>query len=526
MLNIPQLEQRILEGMDAARVPGLAIAVIQGDEIIYKRGFGVTSVETMQPITPETLFRVGSISKPITATIITNHLDKRFFSLDTPVNQYVPDIRIGTQGAEQHITLRTLLSHTAGVHNDLFYEPSIHPGIVNELRNEEIEQAPGLAYRYSNVGISLAIQIFIKGIKNQLADNSGSFLTDELLLRTFRTPTAEFTFDPLKAMTYSLALPHILNHENQVIVMRPFVDNSAMHACGFVMSSIIGLANFAIMHLNEGKFKNNQILKPETIAEMHRPHVDRLTADNVGYGLGFRSYDYKGVRLVGHNGAISKYGGWLWLCPAERVGVVMLVNRAPQFWAHGTAIVQGIFDEMLDLQSTPIPKQPSQGVAPNSERGIKEFIHYTGDFLGHEDGLVQLRVENDVLQVSHNLKEWKPLYPIRESVFASEDRKISVGFINEDMLYFKGNLCKRFTYDPQADFDMRWTAGRYLHDIDMLRFRRDNAGAVLVWSQDDQQEYPCLMVGENLLASSIGTFDFAKKLLFQNAFQFKWHPLE
>lgn len=162
MLNVQALEQDIQKHMQTAHVPGLALAIVQDREVIYSRGFGLTSVEDGGlPVTPQTLFRIGSITKSMTTTAIMRLVESGQLELDRPVREYVPWLTFSEEDAAERITLRRLLSHSAGL-------PTSHtpfgrrtPGGLEEYVREDVPQypfvaPPGKLYSYSNPGIRIA----------------------------------------------------------------------------------------------------------------------------------------------------------------------------------------------------------------------------------------------------------------------------------------------------------------------------------------------------------------------------------
>src|SRR5581483_7052762 len=115
MLHIYSLERQIQDLMQTAHVPGLALAIVKNQEILYARGFGVTSVEDSgMPVTPQTLFRIGSVTKPLTGTMIMRLVDEGKLELDSPVRAYLPWFTLSEPGAAERVTLRMLLCHMSG----------------------------------------------------------------------------------------------------------------------------------------------------------------------------------------------------------------------------------------------------------------------------------------------------------------------------------------------------------------------------------------------------------------------------
>src|SRR6266566_8965899 len=106
MLNFYKLEQRIEQGMQKGHVPGLALAIVKDQEVIYARGFGVTSIEDGGvPVTPQTLFRIGSTTKPMTGTAILRLVEAGKLDLDRPVKKYIDWLTLSEEDAADRVTL-------------------------------------------------------------------------------------------------------------------------------------------------------------------------------------------------------------------------------------------------------------------------------------------------------------------------------------------------------------------------------------------------------------------------------------
>lgn len=115
------------------------------------------------------------------------------------------------------------------------------------------------------------------------------------------------TFDTTIAMTYPLAQAHDLSKDKVLRVRHSFADNVAGYPAGFAMSTVLDLANFAIIQLNQGSFEDLQILSPDPLRLMHTIQADLYTVKGTGYGITFFTEQYKGMRLVWHDGGISSY---------------------------------------------------------------------------------------------------------------------------------------------------------------------------------------------------------------------------
>ena len=146
MLDLRSLEGQVESAIAAARIPGLALGVVQGERVVYARGFGVTCVEPHgQPVTADTLFRIGSVTKPLTGTVIMRLVDAGKLDLDTPVREYVPWFRVSDAKEVRKITPRLLLSHTSGLPHD--HKPSgpRDDGALERRIREEVPRYPLVA---------------------------------------------------------------------------------------------------------------------------------------------------------------------------------------------------------------------------------------------------------------------------------------------------------------------------------------------------------------------------------------------
>ena len=353
MLDLPKLEARIAQEMAAGQVPGLALAIVQGQEVRYAGGFGVTSVEEGGlPVTPQTLFRIGSVTKPLTGTMLMRLVESGKPDLDCPISEYLPWLTLGEAGARERptganggrITLRMLLSHTSGLPTDAEHFGPRDPGGLERFVREEapgypLLAPPGTLWAYSNVGLNIA---------GYLAEAVSGLPYTELMQQLLFDPLKmrRTTFDPLVAMTYPLAQAHERNRCGDLIVQHQFAENTGHHPAGFALSTALDLANFAILHLNQGRFREQRLLSPASIATMHRKHISLIDDSEEGYGLTFYTDSYRGQPRVSHGGAISSYGSHLMLLPQAGIGIVLLTNRADGI--HLATLANQIINGLLD----------------------------------------------------------------------------------------------------------------------------------------------------------------------------------
>jgi len=203
-----------------------------------------------------------------------------------------------------------------------------------------VRAPPGSRYSYSNTGIHVLAYLAEVVTGQRYPQLMHDLVFDPLAMD--RT-----TFDPTVAMTYPLALSHTLDADGTLRVQHRYADNAANYASGQAISTVLDLANFAIMQMSHGSFGGQQVLSPAAIEEMHRPHGSRPTSGDP-YGLTFGLRRYKGVTRVGHDGAITNFGATLEMVPEQGVAVIAVYNRLTSDLRIGE-IVDTIFDELLDL---------------------------------------------------------------------------------------------------------------------------------------------------------------------------------
>ncbi len=508
------LENRLFTAMQEAHIPGMAVAVIEAGDIVYLNGFGYTSSEngSRLPINRNTLFRIGSVTKPLTAMLIMRLVEEGKLSLDKPIGDYLPWLKILDYRADREVTLRMLLSHVSGLPTRLSYQSrwySLQDYIEQVIPNIRFVAPPGMLYYYSNLGYNLAACV-----AEVVTDSTYADLMDEYVFSPLKMN--DTTFDILEAMTHPLALSHELDEEGRVQVKRPFIDNPNQHPAGFAMSSVMDLTSFMMMQLQDGRYAGAQILSQESVKAMQTKQAERYAARQAGYGLGLRSYNYKGIRLIGHNGAIHKYGAMMWMCPDEQMGVAMLYNRAPNFWDTATEIIHAIFDKTLNLTRTEevstVPMRPTM------------WEGYTGTYLGDRVGLVQIIASDKYLKVQVNDQAPLLLVNTKDNIYMAlldNGKRLAVAFPEEGYIMVNGEMCKRFDYMIQNVTIPEKYEGVFVGDLDTYKLQV-GMDRLYLTSEDERREFPCIPVGDKLFACDLGTLEFRSDdmLVWANAFEF------
>jgi CubicO group peptidase (beta-lactamase class C family) len=319
-IDFAELDKVALEELKQRNTPGAAVAVIKDGQVIYAKGYGVASVETGAPVTPDMLFRLGSTTKMLTAVALVTLAAAGKLKLDAPIGDYVK----GLNPRLAQVTAHQLLSHSAGLRDFAATLTSNDDAALgNQARSWKEDvffTEPGKIYSYSSPGYWLAGLVVEEAGAKPYAD-----AMDELLFKPLGMSRS--TLRPSVAMTYPLTTGHRIEN-NMAIVIRPAFNNTAMWPGGSVYSNVGDLARFVIALMNEGRLEGKQALAPMAVAKLPAPHVTLPGTSDVNYGYGLMSYNFRGVRVTQHGGASTGYGSTIQLVPEHKFAVIVLTNRS------------------------------------------------------------------------------------------------------------------------------------------------------------------------------------------------------
>jgi CubicO group peptidase (beta-lactamase class C family) len=324
-VDFSQLEKVTLAELKETNTPGAAVAVVSGDHLVFAKGFGVANIETGAAVTPDTLFRVGSVTKMFTAAVLVTLAGEGQIKLDERIGKYIK----GLNPKLSLVTAHQLMSHTAGMTDESPSDYGSHddPALaayVRSLKEDHFFTQPGEIFSYSNPGFDVAGSLIEEVGGKPYADQMGERLFRPLGMN--RT-----TFRPTMAMTYPLSQGHDASEKVKPTVIRPFGDNVAAWPDGFMFSSVNDLARFAIAFMDGGKIDGKQVLTRGMITKVSTPYADihsRFGFENGRYGYGLFVHDHRGVHVVWHAGLIPGFGALLQMVPTQRFAVIVLANKS------------------------------------------------------------------------------------------------------------------------------------------------------------------------------------------------------
>jgi CubicO group peptidase (beta-lactamase class C family) len=347
------LEQTAREEMGRLNIPGAAIAIVRGDQVIYSQVLGVANVETGEPVRLGMLFRLGSTTKQLTAAAVVGLAVEGKLDLNAPVSKYIAGLppRIGA------VTANQLLSHTAGIRDEApmygSHDDSALGYGIRGWTDEWLFTQPGRIFSYSNPGYWLAGYL--------LESITGKPYADAMEDRVFRPlGMSHTTLRPTMAMTYPLSQGHEVQ-AGKAVVVRPAADNTATWPAGSVFSTTADLARWTIAVLNR------RGLDQRVIDLMTEAHARYPASDNA-YGYGLTLLTERGVRLWDHSGSRAGYGSQIRMAPDQKIAIIVQTNRTG---ANLPATVEYAMQLLLPVARpglAAIPRPLSECPAENAAR--------------------------------------------------------------------------------------------------------------------------------------------------------------
>lgn len=351
-LDTTALHAYIEQARQDWNVPGLTVAVVQDDSVIFAHGYGEREAGTGEAVDEHTLFAIASTTKAFTVAALGILVDEGRLDWDDPVRKHLPDFELSDPYVTRHVTVRDLLTHRVGVareDNVWIAAPYDRDEVVRRARH--LEQVRGFreGYGYNNIMYMVAGEV--------VAAASGMSWDEFVASRILRPLGMQRTTSRFaEAQARDNVTSSHRRSGGQTIVMDRR-DYDALGPGGSIFSSAWELAQWVRMQLNEGEFEGRRLIEPQTLEEMHSPQVimrmdsttKRMfpTQNFAAYGLGWRLHDYYGRKVVQHTGSVNNTRTQIGMIPSKGIGVIAIANLTSS--TLQTALMYRIFDALLDL---------------------------------------------------------------------------------------------------------------------------------------------------------------------------------
>jgi CubicO group peptidase (beta-lactamase class C family) len=307
--------------LEATHTPGAAIGIVEDGRLIYAKGFGTRNLETGEPVTGQTLFRLGSTTKMETAAAVATLAAGGRIDFGSAVGRYIS----GLDPAIGALTVNQILSHTAGLKDEAVMNGRHDDAALGEeirrWKADWLFTRPGAIYSYANPGFWLA---------GFLAETvAGKPYADAMEDLVFRPVGMTWTtLRPTMAMTRVFSQGHDMV-DGRMAVLRPAPDNAANWPAGSIFSNPPDLARFATALMNDGRIDGRQVLPAKAVAEITTPHAD-IPGSKAKYGYGLQIETSEGIVMWSHAGSRAGYGSSIEMIPSRKLAVIVLCNRTGQ----------------------------------------------------------------------------------------------------------------------------------------------------------------------------------------------------
>lgn len=367
-----RLDSFIRNAMDLNKTPGLAIVVVQNGEVVYERGFGTKSLNTREPITPNSLFHLASVTKPFVATAIMQLVEQGKIDLDAPIIKYLPYF-VMKDDRYKTITVRQMLTHTSGMPDTEYYawdKPEYDDQAlerhIRSLKSQSLIAAPGAEDSYSNIAFEVLGDL-IAHVSGESFEN----YVQRHILQPLGMRQSTLLLKQTKARL--LTSPHVLDHSGNLVVSGVFPYNRIHAASSTLYSNLTDMKRWLLANLNRGTLDGMQILKPESYEIMWKPSSEKFKEN----GLSWFLKSYRDNPTVSHDGSDVGFTSNMVLIPSRSLGVVVMSNS---FYGPTGAISNAALDLALGFE-------PKLGLGTPTD-----WNSFTGEFANDQLGTAKVEL--------------------------------------------------------------------------------------------------------------------------------------
>ena len=314
------------------QVPGVAVAIVRDDRVVYLKGHGVKESGVKAPLTADTLFPLGSCTKAFTTAAMALLVDEGKLAWDDPVRRYVPFFRLSDPLANDQVTLRDLVTHRTGLasHDFLWYHAAWSPEeAVRRIGRLPLDRPFRTTFQYQTTMFTAAGLAVASAAKMPWADFVEKRLFAPLGMKTAGCSTAAFKSE-------DRAVGHRLNERGEVEALAAWYPLPTPEPAGSIHASARDLAQWLRFHLARGAIGPKRLVTAANLDVTHTPQMviplsgaERAlhpATEQMSYGMGWVIQDYQGRRLVSHAGIIDGFRVHITLVPRQRLGLVILAN--------------------------------------------------------------------------------------------------------------------------------------------------------------------------------------------------------
>lgn len=356
-INTTDLEEVINTSMARFDVPGMAVAVVQDDKVVFAKGFGTSNLNTNAKVNKDTLFGIASNTKAFTSAALAKLVDEGKLSWDDRVIDHLPEFRLYDSYVTREMRVRDLLSHRSGLglgQGDLMIWPSTDKSIKDILAGlQYLKPASSFRsqYAYNNLMFVTAGEVVAR-----VSGMSWNDYIEKNILQPLHMDNSRAGFSRIPKSNKNWAIGHILMDGK----LNPFFVNylEDFRGAGAIASSVNDMSQWLLTQLAGGKMPSGeQLFSEKQQAQMWHPHITSMASKSAyeayhqqfrGYGLGWSIEDYHGFKKLGHGGGILGMVSQVTLLPEKKLGIVILSNQ--QAFSALSAVTHEVLEDALELE--------------------------------------------------------------------------------------------------------------------------------------------------------------------------------
>jgi CubicO group peptidase (beta-lactamase class C family) len=368
-------------------IPGLSLVIVKDDQIIYLKGFGRRDIQRDLPVTPDTLFAIGSTTKAFTSMMAMISVDQGKLSLDDSPKRFLPYFKLSDSTADAQVTLRDLLCHRTGLmaYSDLAVA-------TGKLNRQELIQVMGRAkptarfrekFQYNNIMYAAAGEAVAKANQTTWEQLIEQLIFKPLGMKATNTSIVEMQ----RSTDFSRGYAPVDGDGKNLVL--PFIDLSSIAPTGGINSNANDLAQWLRLMLNHGVFNGKRLVSTNSFAQLWSPQMH--VREHVDYGLGWGLADWNGLRLVLHNGGLDGFHTLIEMVPDKKIGFAVLANvETPALDAAARRIV---WSNLLDIK----PASSSSAAGSATDTNLNELVATYKDATGGTTAQLKLKDGKPVL---------------------------------------------------------------------------------------------------------------------------------
>lgn len=340
-----QFEQKLLKTMRDKHIPGCAVAIVYKNQVVFMNGYGVRTLGKPEKIDPDTVFQLGSVSKPIAATLTALLENRGSLNINDPVSRHLPNFCLNGVKDREAVKIKHVLNHTTGLpragFNHLIETFASHARIIRTLQTTHVSAPVGKRFDYHNAMYSLISEITLASTRQSFPDALNNYLLNPLNM----THTSA-TYSGLLKIS-NRASPHLKTANGKFTVADGYSTGYyGVAPAGGINSSVRDMSTF--LKAQMGGFPN--VLNSNTLARLQQPLIPtpnhslsavngaRDKIQNSSYGLGWRIIDFNQHKLVYHGGWVKGFKNFIAFMPDHEVGIVILHNSETNGFANRLAM--------------------------------------------------------------------------------------------------------------------------------------------------------------------------------------------